>query len=161
MYQRAKSLNGNTGVNFIQLLECRLDSVLFRMRFANTFEEIHQMISHKHILVNNSIVNSKSFTLKPGDVISVSKQSFDYIYNRVLYNKMQYLNVTDTQKTESESVESIQNKHKLFFTPDYLEIDYSTLRGIFVELPLLSQVMYPYSIDLSKIIEYYEYKRKI
>ena len=88
MYKKAKKLSGNTGVNFIQLLECRLDSVLFRMRFANTFEEIHQLISHKHILVNGSIVTSKSFSLQPGDTISVEKDSFEFVYNRVLYNKL-------------------------------------------------------------------------
>lgn len=161
MYKKAKKLNGNTGVNFIQLLECRLDSVLFRMRFANTFEEIHQMISHKHILVNNSTVTSKSFCLKPGDIISIPKKSFDFIQSRVLYNKKQYLNITNNLEIEPESISSLQNKNKLYFTPDYLEVDYNTLKGTLVELPIISQVVYPYSIDLSKIMEYYEYKRRI
>ena len=59
-YKKAKTLKGNTGVNFIKLLEHRLDTVLLRMRFANTFEEIRQFITHKHILVNDTFDCSNS-----------------------------------------------------------------------------------------------------
>ena len=162
LYKKAKKLNGNTGVNFIQLLECRLDSVLFRMRLANTFEEIHQLIAHKHVLVNNSIVTSKSFSLKPGDIISIQKDSFEFVYSRVLYNKLKYYNFSSSsQKTNNETITTLQSKYKLGFTPDHLEIDYKTLTGVFIELPSLADVVYPYNIDLSKIMEYYEYSRKL
>jgi len=162
LYKQAKTLNGNTGINFIKLLECRLDSVLFRMRFANTFEEIHQLISHKHILVNDTVVTRKSYMLKEGDKISVSKESFDFVYNRVLLNFKNYLNILEKQQiTDSAAVSILSKKHNLLFTPDYLEIDYNTLVGIFLSLPTLSQVVYPYTIDLPKIMEYYEYKLKI
>lgn len=162
LYTRAKKLNGNTGANFIQLLESRLDSVLFRMRFANTFEEIHQMIAHKHICVNNSVVTIKSFALQPGDIVSIKQESFDFVYNRVLFNKMKYYNLSSSdQKTNNEPIIKLQSKHILGFTPDYLEINYNMLTGIFLNLPSLSEVKYPFIVDLSKIIEYYEYKRKL
>jgi len=162
LYKQAKILNGNTGINFIKLLECRLDSVLFRMRFANTFEEIHQLISHKHILVNDTVVTRKSYMLKEGDKISVSKESFDFVYNRVLLNFKNYLNILEKQQiTDPAAVSILSKKYNLLFSPDYLEIDYNTLVGIFLSLPTLSQVVYPYTIDLPKIMEYYEYKLKI
>jgi len=161
LYKKAKKLNGNTGINFIKLLECRIDSVLFRMKFANTFEEIRQMISHKNILVNGSIVTNKSFVLKSGDVISVSDDSFDFIYKRVLFNLEQYLNRSETEMDVENNISFLKRKHQLLFTPEYLDIDYSTLRGIFIDLPSLSQVIYPYHVDLPKIMEYYEYKKKI
>lgn len=158
-YKKAKTLKGNTGVNFIKLLEHRLDTVLLRMRFANTFEEIRQFITHKHILVNNKIVHTSSFTLKTGDKITIRKESFEFISKRVLYNLEQYLNI-ENQKI-NDNILNITNNYQLLFSPDYIEVNYNTLEGIFIKSPILDEIQYPFNIDLPKIIQYYEYKKKL
>lgn len=158
-YKKAKTLKGNTGVNFIKLLEHRLDTVLLRMRFANTFEEIRQFITHKHILVNDKIVHTSSFTLKTGDKITIRKESFEFISKRVLYNLEQYLNI-ENQKI-NDNILNITNNYQLLFSPDYIEVNYNTLEGIFIKSPILDEIQYPFNIDLPKIIQYYEYKKKL
>ena len=95
LYKRAKYFSGITAINFIQLIESRLDTVLFRLRFANTFEEIKQYITHRHILVNKQIVSSPSFLLKKGDIISIHKNSFPFISKKVLTSFKFFLNKTD------------------------------------------------------------------
>jgi len=100
-YKKAKTLKGNTGVNFIKLLEHRLDTVLFRMRFANTFEEIHQFITHKHIMVNDQVVHTSSFIVKTGDKISIRKDSFDFICKNILTSFEQYLNLEKVKITKN------------------------------------------------------------
>ena len=159
-YKKAKTLKGNTGVNFIKLLEHRLDTVLLRMRFANTFEEIRQFITHKHILVNGKIVNSPTYQIRSGDLISVRETSFDFIYGRVLNSFEQYLNIQN-QESKTYNLNEVTKSNKLLLSPDYIEINYSTLEGIFIKSPNLNNVIYPSNIDLPKIIQYYEYKRKV
>jgi len=159
-YKKAKKLKGNTGVNFIKLLEHRLDTVLFRMRFANTFEEIHQFITHKHIMVNDQVVHTSSFIVKTGDKISIRKDSFDFICKNILTSFEQYLNL-EKVKITVEDIEDILVKHQLAFSPDYIEVNYNTLEGIFIKSPILDEIHYPFNIDLPKIIQYYEYKRKL
>ena len=83
IYKRAKSLKGNTGLNFIKVLECRLDIILFRLRFSNSFKDIQQLINHRHILVNGVVVTSPSFILSPGDCIHVKEDSFSLVYNKI------------------------------------------------------------------------------
>lgn len=158
-YKQAKTLKGNTGVNFIKLLEHRLDTVLFRMRFANTFEEVRQLITHKHILVNGKVVYTSSFSLKTGDKITVRKESFDFIYNKVLYSYEQYLN-SDNKKVNDEISNIIKN-HQLTFSPNYIEVNLNTLEGVFVKSPVLDEIIYPFNVDLPKVIQYYEYKKKV
>lgn len=159
-YKKAKMTKGNTGVNFIKILEHRLDTVLFRMRFANTFEEIRQFITHKHILVNGNIVNSPTYQIRSGDSISVRDTSFDFIYGRVLNSFEQYLNIQD-QESKTHNLNEIPKNNKLLLSPDYIEINYNTLEGIFIKSPNLNNVIYPSNIDLPNIIQYYEYKRKV
>lgn len=160
LYKLAKKSKGNTGVNFLKLLERRLDSVLFRMRFANSFEEIHQFITHKHILINNKIVTSPSYSLKDGDLISVKEKSFNFIQKSINNSFSQSLNLGSnetTQKTLSDHL----NNNVLLFTPDFMEIDYNTLEGIYIQSPAFDQIVYPFKVDLPKVMEYYEYKRRI
>jgi len=74
-YTEASRRKGATGENLLQLLECRLDNVVFRMGFGATRAEARQLVSHKAIAVNGRTVNIPSFQLKAGDVVSVREAS--------------------------------------------------------------------------------------
>ncbi|MHA7881313.1 MAG: 30S ribosomal protein S4 [Saccharospirillum sp.] len=74
-YQEAARLKGATGENLLQLLEGRLDNVVYRMGFGATRSEARQLVSHKAILVNGAAVNIPSYQVKPGDVVSVREKS--------------------------------------------------------------------------------------
>ena len=70
-YKEAARRKGATGENLLQLLECRLDNVVYRMGFGSTRAESRQLVSHKSILVNGAVVNVPSYQVAPGDVVSV------------------------------------------------------------------------------------------
>ncbi len=74
-YSEAARIKGATGENLLQLLERRLDNVVYRMGFGVTRAEARQLVSHKAILVNGQAVNVPSFQVKPGDVISIREKS--------------------------------------------------------------------------------------
>ena len=74
-FKKAEKLKGETGTNMLQLLESRLDNVVFRLGFAPTRPAARQLVSHKHFLVNGITVNIPSFVLKPGDKITVRNKS--------------------------------------------------------------------------------------
>ena len=74
-YKEAARLKGNTGENLLQLLETRLDNVVYRMGYASTRAEARQLVSHKAIVVNGVVVNIPSFTVKAEDVVSVREKS--------------------------------------------------------------------------------------
>lgn len=74
-FEHALRMPGATGDNLVQLLETRLDNVVFRMHFAVCRNQARQLVLHRHVLVNGRIVNIPSFSVKPGDVIEVKEQS--------------------------------------------------------------------------------------
>ena len=74
-YKLAASRKGATGENLLQLLECRLDNVIYRMGFGATRAESRQLVSHKAITVNGSTVNVPSYQVKAGDVVAVREKA--------------------------------------------------------------------------------------
>ncbi|MBU13698.1 MAG: 30S ribosomal protein S4 [Gammaproteobacteria bacterium] len=74
-YKEAARRKGATGENLLQLLECRLDNVVYRMGFGSTRAESRQLVSHKSILVNGSVVNVPSFQINEGDVVSIREKA--------------------------------------------------------------------------------------
>lgn len=74
-YKEAARLKGATGENLLQLLESRLDNVVYRMGFGSTRAESRQLVSHKAILVNGSAVNIPSYQVQPGDVVSLREKA--------------------------------------------------------------------------------------
>jgi small subunit ribosomal protein S4 len=74
-YKEAARLQGNTGENLLQLLEGRLDNVVYRMGFGATRAESRQLVSHKAITVNGKVVNIPSFNVKAGDVIAIREKA--------------------------------------------------------------------------------------
>ena len=74
-YKKASAKKGSTGENLLSLLECRLDNVVYRMGFASTRAEARQLVSHKSILINGSIVNIPSYQVSADDEIAVREKS--------------------------------------------------------------------------------------
>lgn len=74
-FKKAASQKGSTGENLLQLLECRLDNVVYRMGYASTRAEARQMVSHKSMMVNGSLVNIPSYQVKAGDIVSVREKA--------------------------------------------------------------------------------------
>ena len=74
-YKEAERIKGSTGENLLRLLESRLDNVVYRIGFAVTRAEARQLVSHKSVLVNGHVVNIASYSVKPGDVISIRDKS--------------------------------------------------------------------------------------
>jgi small subunit ribosomal protein S4 len=75
LFEKAARKEGKTGDNLLKLLEARLDNAVFRLGIAPTRAAARQLVSHKHIIVNGRVVNIPSFTLKPGDYVSVRERS--------------------------------------------------------------------------------------
>lgn len=111
-YKKAAAYKGNTGENLLQLLENRLDNIVYRMGFGSTRSESRQIVSHKCILVNGNIVNVPSYQTKVGDVISVSEHA-------------------KNQSRIKASLELSGNREK----PIWLEIDQIKMKGIYKRLP--------------------------
>ena len=74
-YKEAARLKGNTGENLLQLLESRLDNVVYRMGYASTRAEARQLVSHKSIVVNGQVVNIPSYKVSAEDVVAVREKS--------------------------------------------------------------------------------------
>lgn len=74
-YKQAARQKGATGENLLQLLECRLDNVVYRMGFGATRSEARQLVSHKAILVNGETVNVPSYQVKAGDTVSIRQKA--------------------------------------------------------------------------------------
>ncbi len=74
-YERADRMKGSTGDNLMKLLEARLDNVAYRMGYASTRAEARQLVTHKAILVNGSLVNIPSYEVAPGDVVEVREKA--------------------------------------------------------------------------------------
>lgn len=75
LFKKASRSKGVTGEVLLQLLEARLDNVVYRMGLAPTRDAARQLVSHRHITVNGTVVNVPSFTLRPGDLVGVREKS--------------------------------------------------------------------------------------
>ena len=128
IYDRANRGKGVTGELLLQLCESRLDNVVFRMGLSNTRDGARQLVSHKHILVNGSIVNIPSYTLRPGDKVSIREKS------------------KSLKAIESSLRENISEYEWIKFNRERLE-------GEFISLPEREQI--PENIKEQLIVELY------
>ena len=78
-FKKASKIKGSTGENLLTLLECRLDNMVYRMGFAVTRAEARQLVSHKSISVNGSVVNIPSYQVSEDDEISISEKAKDQL----------------------------------------------------------------------------------
>ena len=107
IYDKANKGKGITGELLLQLCESRLDNVVFRMGISKTRDGARQLVSHKHVNVNGSIVNIPSFTLKPGDVVSIREKSksLKAIESSLLENSSEYDRINfNRERLEGEFV---------------------------------------------------------
>lgn len=79
LYKKAARKKGATGLLLLQMLESRLDNLVFRMGFAATRKEARQLVTHKAILVNDRAVNIPSYEIKPGDVVSIREKAKEQV----------------------------------------------------------------------------------
>ncbi len=75
MFEKASRTKGIKGEVLLQLLESRLDNIVFRLGLAPTRSAARQLVSHKHIVVDGKVVNIPSYTLKPGQIVGVREKS--------------------------------------------------------------------------------------
>ncbi len=127
-FKRATKMAGITGENLLQLLEARLDNVVYRMGMATTRRAARQVVNHGHITVNGIKVDIPSYTVKPGDVIAVKEQSLDH-------------------PAIKAAVEATLNR------PAYVEFDANKLTGKYLRYPDRSELN-P-DINEALIVEYY------
>jgi len=92
LFKKASSKSGITGENLLQLCEARLDNTVFRLGIATTRRAARQLVSHRHITVNGSVVNIPSYHLRPGDTVSVREKSksLEAITNSLAANNKRY-----------------------------------------------------------------------
>lgn len=129
-YEEADRLQGSTGENLLCLLESRLDNVVYRMGFAVTRAEARQLVSHKAICVNGSVVNIPSYSVKPGDVVSVREKA------------KKQLRVT-------AAIELAQQREPV----EWIEVDAKTLSGVYKVRPGIDQL--PPEFKVNYVVELY------
>ncbi|MFN8714802.1 MAG: 30S ribosomal protein S4 [Bacteroidota bacterium] len=127
IFERASRSKGITGEVLLQLIEARLDNVVYRLGLAPTRSGARQLVSHRHILVNGELVNIPSYTLKPGDVIAV--------------------------REKSKALESINNSVGAGSNFPWLEFNPTSMEGKFVSFPERTQI--PENIKEQLIVELY------
>jgi len=127
-FDKAARSHGITGEVLLQLIESRLDNVVYRLGIAPTRRGARQLVSHAHITVNGQVVNIASYTLKPGDVVGVREKS-------------------KSLEIIANSVAGAVNKHP------WLDFDKSSLSGKFLSRPERSQI--PENIKEQLIVELY------
>lgn len=128
-YKKAASIKGATGENLLQLLECRLDNVVYRMGFGATRSEARQLVAHNAMLVNGQKVNIASYQVKPGDVITVREKSRNQL-------RIQSALQLAAQRGEVEWVEVDVNKMEGVFkrSPDRSDLPVEINENLIVEL---------------------------
>ena len=131
IYRKALSKRGDTTENLIALLESRLDTVIYRGKFAPTVFAARQLINHGHIRVNKKKVNISSYSVRESDVIEVK-------------DKSKKLNVIDG---------SLQSKER--DVPEYIHLDDKNKTAKLVRVPKFSEVPFPVIMEPSLVIEYY------
>ncbi|MFA5250426.1 MAG: 30S ribosomal protein S4 [Parachlamydiales bacterium] len=129
-YQDALSKKGNTAEIFLQMLECRLDNLVYRLRFAPTIFAAQQLVAHGHILVNGKKVDIRSFRVRPGMAIALKPAS---------------------QKLKAVEA-AISNTGKE--VPEYLALDENKTSGTLSSLPALDQIPLPIVINIPLICEF-------
>ena len=131
LYEEAARRRGDTGENLIELLERRLDTVVYRMKLAPTPFASRQLINHGHVLVNGKRLNIGSAALRDGDEIELRPKA-----------KLMALVLEAAQSSERD-------------VPDYVEIDHDRMKGRLIRAPKLADVPYPVTMEPNLVVEFY------
>lgn len=129
-YKKAARGKGATGENLLQLLECRLDNVVYRMGFGSTRAESRQLVTHKSIVVNGQVVNVPSFQVSPDDVVSIREKS-------------------KKQLRVKHALDLASNRAEV----EWVEVSSGKMEGVFKRIPDRSDL--PSEINENLIVELY------
>lgn len=128
LFQKASKMEGMAGVNFLVLLESRLDNLVYRMGFARTRKAARQLVNHGHIEVDGKKLDIPSAEIKPGQVISVRENAKNFaVINEALESSIA--------------------------TPAFVDVDKDNKKGTFVRLPERNELNQ--ELNESLIVEYY------
>ena len=128
LFQKASKMDGMAGVNFLVLLESRLDNLVYRMGFARTRKAARQLVNHGHIEVDGKKLDIPSAEIKPGQVISVRENARSFaVINEALESSIA--------------------------TPAFVDVDKDNKKGTFVRLPERNELNQ--ELNESLIVEYY------
>ena len=130
-YKEAVRRKGDTGENLVQLLERRLDAVIYRMKIAPTIFAARQIVNHGHMTVNGKRVNIPSYRVQDGDVIELREKSRDMA-----------LILGALQSSERE-------------IPEYITIEEKGMKATYVRGPKLADIPYPVQMEPNLVIEFY------
>ena len=130
-YRKAMKRKGNTTENLVAFLERRLDTVIYRAKFATTVFSARQLINHGHIKVNGKKVNIPSYLIKEEDTIEVKEKSREI----------------------TTIVGSLVSKERE--VPDYIQMDEKNKKAKLIRVPKFSEVPYPAIMEPNLVIEYY------
>ncbi len=128
-FEKANKQKGRTGENLIQILESRLDNVVFRLGFASSRKQARQLIKHRHVVVNDRLVDIPSFILHAGDIVKIKEKSkkLDAIHS---------------------SLKRVKDS-----TYSWLSIDKASLAGTFLQVP--DRVDVPLNANEQLVVELY------
>ncbi len=130
-YAEAIRRKGDSSENLVGILETRLDSVVYRMKFVPSVFAARQFVNHGHVLVNGKKVDIPSYLVKEGDEISIRSKA-----------KEMALVIDALASTERE-------------VPDYMEVDAKEGKGKFVRVPKLADIPYAVQMEPNLVIEFY------
>ena len=131
VYRKAIQKKGNTSENLIGFLERRLDTIIYRAKFATTVFSARQLINHGHIRINGKKVNIPSYLVKEEDTIEVR------------------------DKSKGIAIIAIALVSKEREVPDYIQMDEKHKRAKLIRVPKFSEVPYPTIMEPNLVIEYY------
>ena len=130
-YKKASNRKGNTGENLLQMLETRLDNVVYRMGFAVTRASARQLVSHRGVLVNGKSVNLPSYAVKAGDAIALSEKA----------------------QKQLRVQEALTVAQQMDLSPYRVEVDAGQFAGVFKAVPDRAEL--PADINEALIVELY------
>ncbi len=129
-YKRAVQMTGNTAHQLVNMLECRLDNIVYRLKLAPTIFAAHQLVSHGHVLVDGKKVDRRSFIVRPGMVVSIKEKS-------------RKIKIID------EALDSASRE-----VPEYLSLDRTTYSGQLLAAPVPEQIPWPVELQIPEICDF-------
>ena len=130
-YAEAIRRKGDSSENLVGILETRLDSVVYRLKFVNSVYAARQFVNHGHVTVNGKRVNIPSYLVKPGDEIAVRSKA------KEMAVVIEALAATDRN------------------VPDYMTLDEKEMKGTFIRVPTFSKIPYATQMEPNLVIEFY------
>lgn len=129
-YKKALSMKGNTAHHLAEMLECRLDNIVYRLKLAPTIFAAQQLVSHGHVEVNGKKVDRRSFSVRPGMTVGIREKSRGI-------------------KIVVEAIDSPMRS-----VPDYLSFDKDKFAGQLMAPPTPEQIPLPIEINLPEICDF-------